>query len=201
MRPNGSPGTVLPIVRRSLPEISVSIVGSNPTKEITALAGDGVEVLDGSRTCVRSTPEVDSSWPLFVTEPAYGERSARAPPTDSPSSARPSELRDSSCGQRMRFSSERTARRHLPPPSFVGTTTPNSGSDWRSVAARPSPHNVPRPLCENSWPEPSSISAIDLAPAFGAPLEHRNPRSMGPEGESRLTVPIDRTPSMLTQSY
>jgi GT2 family glycosyltransferase/ubiquinone/menaquinone biosynthesis C-methylase UbiE/glycosyltransferase involved in cell wall biosynthesis len=36
---------ILPIVRRSLPDIPIYIVGSNPTGKINALAGDGVEIL------------------------------------------------------------------------------------------------------------------------------------------------------------
>jgi GT2 family glycosyltransferase len=36
---------ILPIVRRSLPDVPIYIVGSNPTGNIQALAGDGVEIL------------------------------------------------------------------------------------------------------------------------------------------------------------
>jgi GT2 family glycosyltransferase/glycosyltransferase involved in cell wall biosynthesis len=36
---------ILPIVRRSLPDVPIYIVGSNPTGDIKALAGDGVEIL------------------------------------------------------------------------------------------------------------------------------------------------------------
>jgi len=38
-------GEVLPIVHRSLPDVPTFIVGSNPTEEIKALAGEGVEIL------------------------------------------------------------------------------------------------------------------------------------------------------------
>jgi GT2 family glycosyltransferase/SAM-dependent methyltransferase/glycosyltransferase involved in cell wall biosynthesis len=38
-------GEVLPIVRRTLPDVTTRIVGSNPPKEITDLVGNGVDVL------------------------------------------------------------------------------------------------------------------------------------------------------------
>ena len=59
---------ILPIVHRSLPDISTYIVGSNPTDEINAMAGHGVEILGW----VRDLGSLYAQTRLFLAPLRFG---------------------------------------------------------------------------------------------------------------------------------